>query len=146
VVGVIGAALAAAALVLLWGATVAHAARVWQLRCRSSGFGSAPIGDDSSHVHPDSGGAGGWAAAAAKAEEGALPRHATLVHPAHWPPQLVQPATGAAVDAAPLTSPSAAWRGRGGGGSGSFAVPTPAGAPAARLTPPPPGHARTRSV
>jgi hypothetical protein len=46
VVGVVGASLTVGAMVMAWGTTVAHAARVWQLRCRTSGLCCSVPDDD----------------------------------------------------------------------------------------------------
>ncbi len=150
--GLVGAALLALALVLLWGAVVAHAARVWQLRCGSNGCGYAARADDW-HVAKAGPSAGG-----ADLEDG-LPRHATVLRLAERTPAPLPAA--AAVPTAPPTAPppaeaahGGALRARGGsysGGSGFGAMrpPQPAAAPV-RLAPPPAAaaarHARTHSM
>jgi hypothetical protein len=62
---------------MLWGATVAHAARIWQLRCIVYG-----IPADESRWGNGGGGKG-------DDDEEAVAKHATVVHLAQWPPALV---------------------------------------------------------
>ena len=98
VVGVVGAGVAAAALVLLWGTTAAHAARVWQLRCRSSrGAADAAArargssGDDESDefAPPPTSQPQRRAAGDARGGDGDA-----VIHIAEWPPVLVSDAGG----------------------------------------------------
>ncbi len=102
---------------MLWGATVAHAARIWQLRCRVYG-----IPADESRWGNNGGGKGGSGGDDDEPE----PKHATVVHLAQWPPALVP---------APA---EASLRTRGSSFGSSVTPP--------RLPPPPGQHTRTRSV
>jgi hypothetical protein len=109
VVGVVGAGIAAAALVLLWGTTAAHAARVWQLRCRSSRSTADPAArargssgeDDSDEFAPPSSSSQRRAAGDARGDDGDA-----VIHIAEWPPAFVSDAGGSPQRRAGTTSTS----------------------------------------
>ena len=130
VVGVVGAGVAAAALVLLWGTTAAHAARVWQLRCRSS----AAAADAAARAR-DIGDAGG-----ARCDDGDA-----VVEVAEWPHALVLPAPPGVGSSARRSS-----AGNGGAASSLPQGPQPWGPHAAYTwsyaMPSPSHHERTRSL
>ena len=155
VVGVVGAGVAAAALVLLWGTTAAHAARVWQLRCRSSsaaadasararGIGDADDAD------------GGFAVAAtqhrrrASADDARCGNGDAVIEVAEWPHALVLPPPPGV--GSPTRRSSGSGTGFNGlnGGSSLPQGPQPWGPHAAYTwgyAPPSPSrHERTRSL
>ena len=128
----VGAGIAAAAAVLLWGATVAHAARLWQLRCRTNGgHGHTGCCGDASSSGDDSE-RGDQRDDDTSAEASSSPNDATVVHVAEWPPKLL-PATGVAP--APAAA-AAALRARGTGWWPSAQQQQPQGGT----------HARTHSL
>ena len=81
VVGVVGAGVAAAALVLLWGTTAAHAARVWQLRCRSSRAAA-----DAAPRRGDDGDSDGFAPPQERSVAADARAGDAVIHVAEWPP------------------------------------------------------------
>ena len=151
VVGVVGAGVAAAALVLLWGATAAHAARVWQLRCRSSSAAADAAARARDVGDADDANGGGLITTATTqhrhrhTDDARCGNGDAVVEVAEWPHALVLPP--------PLGVGSPTRRSSGNGNGGSSPLPQgpqPWGPHAAYTwgyAPPSPGHhERTRSL